>query len=222
MEVKKMKEEERKETNGKVKVFNRGNFSIAALAGKEESWGDSPQSKLHITPEFTEVTNGHYLLQVSRPEVEKEEIPNGRDGESPIDEPVTMLMSRDRALQIEKAIPKNGNHPILNNAWPVNQTDNSVSFLTTDLQKEDVIKAEKEDGRYPATDIIWPKDNPVIEIGFNPDYMIKLCQQFKKNSSAREPRVKLTIYGDKTAMKLEAAETETEQEVKALLMPCAF
>ena len=204
-----------------IRVFNKGNFSIAALTEKEK-WGSNIKSMVHITPDYTEATNGHYLIRVERPEVKREEIPNGKDGEEPIEMDLMMLMSRDRALQIEKSIPKNGNAPILNNSWPVNNNGDSITFLTTDFQRQDLIKAEKEEGKFYDTESLWPKDQPSLEIGFDADYMIKLCQQFKKIADSRRTIVKLSLYDESHAMQMETKNNSTGQEIKALLMPCTF
>jgi len=56
-----------------------------------------------------------------------------------------------------------------------------------------------------------------LELGFNPDFMIKLCQQFKKNNVKI---VKLSLNGSTSPMQLDGRNSDTDQKIMALLMPC--
>ena len=44
-----------------MKVFNKNNFTINTLAPGQSNYA---KSNLHITHDFTEVTNGHYIIRV--------------------------------------------------------------------------------------------------------------------------------------------------------------
>ncbi len=198
-------------------IYNRNNFAIAVLApGAERHYLDG----IHITPEFTEVTNGHYLVRVSRPEgLEVADLPavheimTGKKKGQKID----FILPASAAKEIEKAIPKNGTIPILRNAWLGDNTNEEyIEFISTDLETHRPIKARKIEAKYPNTEAVLPKTPPNMSIGFNPDLMIKLCQQFKK---MKINAVKLDLRGITEAMALSGQCPETLQKIEALLMP---
>lgn len=194
-------------------MFNKTNFRISALLPK-----DGFLTHLHLTDQFTEVTNGHYLIRVDAiKSFNYEDLPKVDDIEPTVG-PVECLVTADTAKAIEKAIPKMRTLPMLEHAWiGGNGNKDTTTFITTDLETETPITSiNPQDVRYPKTDEIWPKGDPEFEIAFNPDYMSKLCQQYVK---AGITKITLAIHGDKQAMKLTGTNTEKEQEVKALLMP---
>ena len=199
-----------------MKVFNKNNFMIHSLVPTHTRYA---QSNLHITSEFTEVTNGHYLIRVYTRENEDNELPE-TDNLKPSIEKVDVLISVNSAREIERAIPnsKNAGHmPILKNAWiGKNTNEETIEFICTDLETWKPVIARKVDERYANTEAIMPKEKPGTEICFNPEYMEKLCQQFKK---AEIGRIKLSIYGNEKAIKLEGKNTADSQRVVALLMP---
>ena len=86
----------------------------------------------------------------------------------------------------------------------------------TNLETTTPVNAKRIEGKFPRTDMIWPDKEPVLELGFNPDYMMKLCQQFKKMDISY---VHLKLHGSQSAMELTGESMETGQKVRALLMP---
>ena len=58
-------------------------------------------------------------------------------------------------------------------------------------------------------------DKPEMTLGFNPEYMLKICQVFKK---MKLQFVRLEIFGTEKAMRM-TGKTEEGQEVIVLLMP---
>ena len=209
----------------KANGFNRANFSIASLADEDRRY-----LGVLVTNEKTEVTNGHYLLRVTTPDLNPEDYPTGPNGHKPIDKDFRCILSKDSAKQIEKAIPRGpkvGSLPILKNTWVVDDNEETIGFVATDLDTWSPITARKVDGRWPNTDndsTIWPKDEPVLEIGFNLEYLEKLCKEMKSiiGKSKSNPLAKFTFYGSEKPVKIEADNLDTGQDVTALLMPCKF
>lgn len=210
--------EEKEET---VKLFNKHNFNIANLIGQ----GDRHHEYMHLTSDHTEVTNGHYLCRVSSQSIPKEELPtnNGLEPLEPSPEKIEALIDGDSAKRIQKNIPSKKDVPIgfLKSAWIGKNTNGEeVEFLMTDLNSWTPIIARKGEGRFPDAKNIIPKNKPKIELGFNPLYMKKLCEQIVKMGIRG---VSLSIYGDDKPMKITGKTTDTEtgaeQEVLILLMP---
>ena len=197
-----------------MKVFNKNNFMIHSLASGYPSYA---KEYIHVTSDFTEATNGNYLIRVYSKD-EKEDVPK-TDNLKALKEKIDVLIPANSAKEIEKAIPKNQYPTVLNNTWVgKNTNDNQVEFICTDLETWKPVVVRKVDERYPNTDSILKnidEDNPTVQISFNSEYMMKLCQQFKK---ADIKGVKLSIYGDDKAMKLEGKNSD-DQKILAVLMP---
>lgn len=193
-------------------IYNKYNFSIRVLAGGGNPfYGDS----LHITKEYTEVTNGHYLVRVYIPvDNNVDELPDcGYDVAEDFN---GRVISTKLAKDVEDSIPKSCHIPILKNAWITkNTTDKKIEFCTNDLEVVKPIISNVEESKYANTEAVIPKETPEIDIGFDPDYMIKILQQFKKMGI---DVVNLEIFGDDRAMKLNG-ETYEKQKIVAVLMP---
>ncbi len=196
-----------------MKVFNKNNFMIHSLG--DDRYG---YSNIHVTNDFTEVTNGHYLIRVYSKKKDREDLP-ATDKLKPLKGKVDVIIPVDSAKEIERAIPKNQHPVILNHAWFGQNTDkDTVEFICTDLNTWKPIVARKIEENYPRTEAIisnMSEDKPQTEIRFSAEYMMKLCQQFKK---AEIRGVKMSIYGNDKAMKLEG-KNSGEQKILAVLMP---
>ena len=198
-----------------MKVFNKNNFMIHSLAS---GYPSHAKENIHVTSDFTEATNGHYLIRVYTKDEKEADVPE-TDNLKALKEKIDVLIPANSAREIEKAIPKKQYPQILNHTWlGENTNDDTVEFICTDLEtwKPTVVRKVKE--RYPNTESIissMGKDKPKVTIGFKSEYMEKLCQQFKK---ADIKGIKLSIYGDDKAMKLEGKNSDG-QEVLVILMP---
>ena len=203
-------------------IYNRNNFSIASLCSGESRYY---LNGVHFTPEHTEVTNGHYLVRVSAPfsgkslkealndlpKVEhhepKKENGNGEE---------CFIFPATACVEVERAIPKEKTLPQLNNAWITENTNKEeVEFVTYDMNTTRPVKAQKIEGKWVNSEAIMPKDKPEMTLGFNPEYMFKICKLFQK---MKLRQVRLDIYGEKKAMRM-IGKTEDDQEVIVLLMP---
>lgn len=202
-------------------MYNKTNFRIASLApGKERYYLDG----IHITEDYTEVTNGHYLMRVdSVKKDEHDDLPE-KEGMKPTKDEINCTIDAKVSKEIEKAIPtynKVRTLPILQHAWVIQngEDNNQVKFGTTDLEHDKILIANKIEGKYPNSESIiegLKKEKPITKISFNPEYMEKLCQQFRK---AEIRGITLTIYRDKKAMQLKGENIEEQQKIVAVLMP---
>src|SRR5215469_8657246 len=109
-------------------MLNRHNLNIAKLAAKEKS--RISLQNIYVTPEATIETDGHQLISVTRPPVDKEQFPV-KDGDSFTavgNEHSPFMMSAVDALNIAKALPKKSPIPVILNAaiGEVNQQDSRV------------------------------------------------------------------------------------------------
>jgi len=163
-------------------IFNKTNFRIHSLAEKEARYY---LNGIHVTPDYTEVTNGHYLIRVDAPYKGKrkealKDCPIVNE-QSPIEKECEFVIPADTAKEIEKNIPKERSLTQLNNAWVVEDKEETATFVTTDLETTKPVTFRKVDEKFPRTDAIIDdvsKKAP-ITIGFNAEYMMKICQQYK-------------------------------------------
>lgn len=202
-------------------IYNRNNLSIHALCEKN---GRPTTDGIHFTEDYTEVTNGHYLMQVDLPEVDLNdlpELPNHPTKKFPNSfhkkNGCDFLIHKSGAQEVEKSIPTRCRIPTLAHAWLGAATGKeNVEFITTDLEISSSKIIRKVDERYFATEKIFPDEEKVESLLFDPSYMLQLCQQFKKMGITS---VKMETRGPKTAITLSGACMDTGQKVRALLMP---
>ncbi len=199
-------------------IFNKHNFSIGSMSVKDDC-----RTGIRVNSLFTEVTNGHFLFHMPTPEVVAEDLPLSKRGIDLEDGDVNFAIPISSAKEIERNISKDPTMPILEHTWiekgEMSEKNDPVSFVMTDFETEKIITVQPSIERFPNTEAIWPKGEPEIEIGFNLDYMIKLCQQFAKSDDRGARILKLKIYRKEEVMMLESTKEEG-QKPKALLMPC--
>jgi len=194
-----------------INIFNKFNFAIHTLCGK---------MGMRVTSEFTEITDGFCLFRMPIPELVEGDLPIGIDENELVKEKMDFIILPNTAKDIEKNIPQSQTMPVLENGWIVkSEKEKTVTFKMTNFDTEKKISVNPRDGRWPNTESIWPKDEPVAEVVFNIDFMIKLCQQFSKSDDRRSKTVRLKIYGKEKPIMLESTKDEG-QKPKALLMPC--
>jgi hypothetical protein len=201
-------------------IYNKHNFSIHHLQDKSnDKYG------VHITKDFTEITNGQYVVRVYTPfgadtESKIEDLPDVEGELGPKKDFEGCIVAVNVAKEIEKIIPNYSS--ILGNTWVTEQTDEEyVGFCATNLDittPERIIRQVKAriiNERYPDVDGAKPKEEPTQKIEFNTEYMIKICQQFKRMGIES---VKMDII-DATKALIIFGETYAGQKVEVLLMP---
>ena len=212
------KQTESKGTEGiKATVLNRNNLALHKLCEKDRYYLNG----IHVTDDYTEVTNGHYLVRVSTIRQDIDDMPNDLNGNGPTIKQVETIIKAEDAKDIEGTLPKVGYPAVDQKAWFINQDDEKLNIGA--FEKSWTIAPL--DGRFPRVDNIWPakqgKEAQSI-IRFNLEYMERLCAFMKKALKSKHcnPNVKLTIYNENTAMELTAEDSDTGQTIEALLMPC--
>ena len=200
-------------------IFNKTNFRIYSLAEKEARYH---LNGIHVTPDYTEVTNGHYLIRVDAPYKgkRKEALKDCPivNKQAPVTRECEFVIPTEAAREIEKNIPKERGLTQLNNAWVVEDKEETATFLTTDLQTTKPVTFCKIGEKFPNTNAVIDnvsKKAP-ITIGFNTEYMMKICQQYKK---ADIKCVSLSLFGLTKAMKLEGTSLNHDQTITTILMP---
>jgi len=216
-----MNENENKEAkDSRVGVLNKHSLDLFLLVDKNKAMKRDVLNGIHVTGEFTEVTNGHYAMRISNNHMHHDDYPNGPNGEKISDKKeVDIVVPVEVAKKLQKNLPKMKSLPMMENAVFGENTkeDNSnVEIITYDLEAWNPVNFKPIEDKFPDMDAVIPKKQAEIEIGFNPDYMIKLCQQFKKNGV---DTVKLSIHSPTEVMVLDGWNSRTDQEIKALLMP---
>jgi len=200
-------------------IYNKNNFSIHNLEDKHS--GNMVHNIIHVTKEFTEITNGHYAVRVYAPygdyvDSKAEDLPNVGEGMGVKKDFESCVIAVNVAKEIEKAIPKMNTLPVLENAWITEHTDKEhVEFCTTDLEITRPIRARVEDIKYPDIDNVQPKGQPEFKIAFNAEYMLKICQQFKRMDIKT---VAIDFFGENGVMKIFGKTTDM-QKIEVLLMP---
>jgi len=201
-------------------IYNKHNFSIHSLCDKDRDY-----LGVHVTPEFTEVTNGHYLFRVSTPEIDMDDVPEAPNHPrispemiSKEDNICDFVIHKDSGKAIENMIPNRHSYlPVLSNTWlGANTNKEQVEFISTDLEIANSKIIRKAEGKYCNTDKIWSDKEIKVSLGFNPDLMLKLCQQLKKMDIKY---VKMDIRDENEAIELTGKSIETGQDIRALLMP---
>lgn len=199
-------------------IYNKNNFIIASLCPGD--YGRYYLDGVHVTPKYTEVTNGHYLMRVQAPVQAKEDLPEIENHKIIKEDVKPFTFPAKASMQVANSIPTNQRTlKQLEHTWITeNSNEEEVEFITTDLEVKTPIKANKLEGKWANTQAVFDNGDEkevILSTGFNVDYMLKICQLLKK---MKLKGVKLEMYGEKEAMRL-TGKTASEQEVKILLMP---
>ena len=204
----------KKETT-KVTVLNKHNLAIHKLAPKERVYY---LNGIHVTDDFTEVTNGHYLVRVSTLREDMDEILNSHYGQPPTIKPVETVIKAEDAKDIERSLPKEKGLPAVDEkAWFLEQTAEKIELGA--FKKGWTV--EPMEGKFANTNSVWPKDTPEIELAFDAGYMETLCGFIRKafKSNYNDPKVTLKLYGAEKPIEMKAENSDTGQTIEVLLMP---
>ena len=196
-------------------IYNKNNFQIADLAPKENT---HYLNGIHVTNSYTEVTDGHYAVRVSTP----------KDGEKMVEEfprlgnkkPVELLEEDDCVISskfakaVGDAIPKNQNKPVLENTVMVEFDKENIEFAVTDLDVTRFLRGRKIDSKFPDIDTVIPTGEGKCVAGFNPDYLIKIMQQYKK---MKIKTVRFDFYGENKPIKVTGKDLEGQECLSVLM-----
>lgn len=165
-----------------MKTMNVHNLSIAALCPKEEA--RFTLNAIHITPEFTEATDGHFLMRVDKPDISQDSFPTIPDGNGgtlePNEEPA--LLGTDECAVLCKALKMKTPIPVLATAALV-RNGSARYVVATDL--ETVTKKAVMDGAvsFPDVDRAMPKaEDADFVIGFDVHLLARVFTQMARMS----------------------------------------
>jgi hypothetical protein len=202
-------------------MFNRNNFEIAKLLSAEAEASNVHRS-LRIEPEATIATDGHLIVKVTAPEVQKD-LFTPIDGFSAAEWFTPFLIDRETALKIGKAIPKKGLPSTQLAAVDCStEVNGKATIAVNELIRQDVITSEKVESKYPDYERTFPNPKKAkMLIAFDPELLANLLtvvQAFCKTHESRQ--VVLRLYGAQEGLRLDA--DGIGQHLSAVIMPQRF
>ena len=218
-----------------MQLLNKNNFAVSFAAAKEQS--RYTMHAILVTDQETVATDGHILARVSLPtEAKKQDFPNppGFTPNGFTKALVPVLTCKD----IEKAIPKKPNFPILQHA-AITTSEKNVQVAVNDLESPRVFTVKPPEGQFPNWDssALWDhskpaeparnglpaqpaKDGkPVIDIAFDANLLKRVLDAAVKFSNGdRIKPVRLRFYGNNDSMRFDMV-NDDGQELNGLVMP---
>jgi hypothetical protein len=187
-------------------LVTRSELELAKLASKD----DPRLASVAISATRTEVTNGHYAVRLEGPRPPVNDYPALAD---PFAAPNgQVLIDRETALAIAKAIPKKTDIPILANAI-VGQDKITV----TDLGGWITRTINTADLNFPNLDKVMPPKPPKVSITLNAAYVVALMQAFIAQRN-RIAAVKIDVFDPEEAIRISMT-TDDDRVMTAILMP---
>lgn len=206
-------------------MLTRANLDIAKLAAKEDS--RYMLRGIRVTPEHTEVTDGHCLMRVATPKMSVKDFPVIEGASAGTDQFEPFQIFSEDALAVSKAIPRKATFPVLQHAavGKASDANGHAELQVTDLQCPRVFQARKMEGPWPDTDRVIPeKGKAKLSIGLNADLLVKILQQFiaqhraEGTSRGKLPfAVQLSFTDAENAVRIDSV--GLPQESVAVLMP---
>ncbi len=195
--------------------LNKLNLEVVRAASKDASRYNL--NALHITPNYTEATNGHILARMTYPvQFEPGDVPEViKTGKK---EDIIPFMVPIDALKGIK-FPKKVSLPMLADLYIDVEATNgngNAKFGMTDLQTTTQPEIRKIDGEYPDTEACVPKGEPVFEISLDGRYLATLAEM-ASGLNIRTGGITLRFYGFNSPAVMTAH--NEEQEFYGLIMP---
>ena len=128
---------------------------------------------VHVTPEYTEATQGNYLVRVPAEPMKAEEFPvvpgmgNGTASE--------LLIPAGALLEASKRLKKS-RIPVCNLVHVGTDPDGNPVLTTTNLDTSTPVRTMKPDATFPVVDKVIPAPESLpIRLTVNAAYLAKLC-----------------------------------------------
>ena len=201
-------------------LVNKHNLQIADLCDKRES--RYTVDAIHVTDQYSEVTNGHYLVRVSTSKLCTDADFPAVNGFVPANgEATDTLLSREVAQEVCKAIPSKSTIAVLKHA-AIATHEKQVSIAVTDLETPKVFHLEALDGHYPNIDSVIPKEGfAKLTFGVDARYLMMLAKSaiaHAGHGKVKTAVIKIEVKAANSALKLSCANSEGQTWV-AVLMP---
>ncbi len=162
-------------------------------------------------------TDGHALFRVGATKEFQEPEDCPKIGIMPINSRV--LIPKDSADRLLKAIPKRSTLPVLHGFWTGTNGSKAVQAVATDLDCNTVVKTD--DSSYPDTDASWPDGEPYFEVAISGDILKQLAEFVKRaHPDSLTQMIKFTFRKDPgTAICFDGGTNNRGQKIDGLIMP---
>ena len=197
-------------------LYNKRNLSVADCCA-----ADDPRfviNAVRFTQHGTEATDGKLLARVSMPEAQAKEFPEVGQAKAQPSE-YEFLVDRKACKEIARTILKSKGYcpHILEHAYldaAGSQKNNSVRFLTTDMEITKEHRIHKVDGIYPHTKGVWPCGIPEARVTLDPKLLMKVL----KAAADFGKTVRLVVFGEDQPILIKSR-ADDGQRFKAIIMP---
>ena len=105
-----------------------------------------------------------------------------------------LLNAKDIIEKVKFRKSKSKNLPILGEAVLTNETENTISIVSTDLSTNNIISFGKKDGNFPDYSRIIPTKEPISQGFIDLEKLKKMCEAFLL---AGKTSVRLKLYNEK-------------------------
>ncbi len=178
---------------------------------------------LHVTPDYTEACDGHTLVRVSiNKDLKDKDFPSISPFSLSDNQSTEVLLDSKAVRESLDNLPKKTTRPILLNALLDAPKSGGRSFLyTTDTDATQANISRNPNVKYPGTDKVIPKGDPVLHARFNAQKLIALLEVLKECADYDSFfRVDLLFYPwQKEHQIVVKAKTDTGQEFLGTIMP---
>jgi len=160
-----------------ARLLSRAETDLVEMATVPNRYGGYSHSGVHVTPDFTEATNGHLLVRLPKPDMDPADFPvvEGTEPDAPDDVilPVESLKGWKPA--------KGNSIPILN-YLRLTSHHGTVDLASTDLETCKVNRVKPIEGTFPKTDKVIPAGlEPAF--AFDPVYLKLLASWAQKHGA---------------------------------------
>lgn len=198
-------------------LYNAINLKVAKIASKKAT---KPEiTGVYFGKDKTVATDSFILCEVSTPTDRNLEdfptIPGSEAMEAGKFKPFIVASSGIAGIKIP-AGKQIKTLPILANTAIKAINENTVEFITTDLDNTDVKRVQKIDGDFPDYEPLWPAGEPLAEISVNAELLTSLLAVLGDLDKYNHT-VNIKIYGDDKPAVLTAA--NLAQKGRAMIMP---
>jgi hypothetical protein len=202
------------------RLLSKAQLGLTAIASKDETRYNL--NRIHVTEKYTEATDGKCLVRVEKATMPADEYPvqgiPGHEfaGDIDIQIPIDSLKNLK---------PAKSKLPILEYAC-VSTNDKESYVTTTDLQSVNsvTIPGSVQDDKYADTDQVIPKFEPdAIKFGIDAKLLTRIVDFATKYGSKTFVGMLWTIpkdYDGQGPIQIEFKTDGSEQNVKAIIMPC--
>lgn len=195
-------------------MFNKNNLVINELAHDNRDAIDC----VAFRKDRTVATNSYVLCEVKNPKdmQDDDEFPTIPEEEIKFKDCLVKKDIVKKVLKNLKEVNFKKTLPILQNA--IFLKSDGVKIATTNLEKIDIVRGNKNETQYPKYDDIISTKKPQSCVRINVEYLKKICNVLSQMDLGTIPEIDLKLFGDDKPLQI-TTKTEQEQEVIALIMP---